>query len=323
MKVYQIISENNEIDEAPVGMFRRAGQSIMRYLGSKHAAGAEEVSDEANNLKKELSVWMGRSNIKKGQLTLDDLEKFLNMKGYSGIAGSELEKMRQDQAKRSADRQEKFRRAGQTVGALGQAARAGFKAAGDTYAQKRPQPRATESIFEQEAIPLTNQEVDKLLLTVVQKAARDSSFNIQKGKFAGSGSTPAAGRTASQPSSTSGTAGTTSQPAGGSTGAKTKPKLSANVMKALSGLTQDERNQLIAALTGQTAKPSTASSSAQSSAGATAPPAGGASGTPSAPSAPAARAKGDTAIGPSGDEYVWQGALWRNKRTGRMSKNLK
>lgn len=274
MKVYQIVNEDIQVDEAPVGMFKRGAQSLGRYLGSKSAAGAEEASIEANELKNELSKWMGSAGIQKGTLTVDQLEKFLDRKGYGGIAANELTSLRQASQQKSDARNKKIQNFGQRVGAGIGAAKAGIGAAKSTYAQRAPQ----ESIVEQESAPISNAEVDRLLLAVVKKAAQNQAGSGKKGKYA---------------------AGSPAAPATGSPAAPAaEPKVSSKVLDLVSKLTPAEKSQLASLIN---AKPAAKSSSAP------------------AASAPKSRAKGDTVTGPDGDPYEWQGAAWKNKRTGKIA----
>ena len=173
MKIYQIVSEDENLIERPVGRFKRAGQAVGRFFGSDVASGQEDISDEANNLKKQLSQWMGRSGIKKGQLTFDDLETFLNRVGYGGLAADELEK---------AKSQKTFgQRVKDKAKAVGAGAKAGVDAAKTAYQQA-----SQESITEQESEFLSNAVIDRILLAVVQKASRQGGGEFQKGKFASS-----------------------------------------------------------------------------------------------------------------------------------------
>lgn len=277
MKIYQIVNEDIRVDEAPVGMFKRGAQSLGRYLGSKSAAGAEEASIEANQLKNELSKWMGSAGIKKGTLTVDQLEKFLDRKGYGGIATGELAAMRQASQQKSDARNKKIQNVGQRVGAGISAAKAGIGAARSTYAQRAPQ----ESIVEQESAPISNAEVDRLLLSVVKKAAQNQAGSGKKGKYASAPAKADAGSPAAPPAA----------PAA-------KPKVSSKVLDLVSKLTPAEKSQLASLIN---AKPTAKSSSAPAAA------------------TPKARAKGDTVTGPDGDPYVWQGAAWKNKRTGKIA----
>lgn len=80
MKVFEIISENN-VNEKPMGMLKRAGLGVMSKLGSKTAKAKLDVGKDANQTKKDLSVWMAGSGIKKGKLQPDQLKGFLRQKG--------------------------------------------------------------------------------------------------------------------------------------------------------------------------------------------------------------------------------------------------
>jgi hypothetical protein len=81
MKIHQIISEENDLDEDPVGMFRRGMRKIGAKLGNKSAQAKLDVGDDANQMKKDLKTWMAGSGIKKGQLSVADFKSFLTQKG--------------------------------------------------------------------------------------------------------------------------------------------------------------------------------------------------------------------------------------------------
>jgi len=254
MKIHQIISENRDLEEAPVGMFQKAGQSIGRYLGFDSAAGAEEVSNEANQLKKQLSRWMGRQGIKSGTLTFDDLEEFLGMVGYGGLAAAELEKAKSQKS------------LGQKAGAKLKAVGAGVKGAAQgavAGARSGYQSVSQESINENSEA-LSNAVVDRILLAVVQKASRKGS-DVKKGKFV-KPTKPAAdlntdaqkpgvvNKTAAAPAASGAKRKAkppmfksirgNNQTSSSSTGSQQKPKFPADVVNSVSKLTPDQRRQL-------------------------------------------------------------------------------
>lgn len=84
MKVYDVISESYEVDEAPQGF----GSKILNKIGSKipgeigaRAKGNLDVGGEANRLKKELARFMAGSGVGKGQLSVDAFVDFLDQVG--------------------------------------------------------------------------------------------------------------------------------------------------------------------------------------------------------------------------------------------------
>jgi hypothetical protein len=85
MKVYDIISESVEVDEAPMGFMSKIGNKLKSKIpgeiGSR-AAGSLEAGTEANSVKKELAGYMGRAGIAKGQLTMQAFMTFMTQKGY-------------------------------------------------------------------------------------------------------------------------------------------------------------------------------------------------------------------------------------------------
>lgn len=64
MKITDIITESKKIDEAPVGMLKRAGMGIAAKLGSHTAQGGLETAKLANNLKNAYSKYLGKSRQK-------------------------------------------------------------------------------------------------------------------------------------------------------------------------------------------------------------------------------------------------------------------
>jgi hypothetical protein len=78
-----------------------------------------------------------------------------------------------------------------------------------------------ESMYEQEAEVLDNKVVDRILLAVVQKAARQGGSGVERGKFA----------------------------TGAASKGSTKPKLPADVVKIISSLPKDQQQALISAFT--------------------------------------------------------------------------
>ncbi len=205
MKIHDIITESKDLNEAPAGWLKQKARGMAAKMGSGKAATTLSVGDEANALKKELAAWMAGGGIKKGQLTLADLENYLNIKGYGGLAKAELTQLRKGardaaaaSAAKSAAIQAKMQavgyRAGQAAGAVGGAVQsAASKLAGAAGAAgiSEAAPGANA--------PLSNQEIDKVLLAVVQKAYRTGA-DFDKGKFGKK--TPAGTPPASNPAPT-------------------------------------------------------------------------------------------------------------------------
>lgn len=80
MKINDIINEN-EINEKPMGLLRRAGLGLASKLGSTGAKAKLDVGKDANAMKKDLATWMAGSGIAKGTLNPDDFKDFLSQKG--------------------------------------------------------------------------------------------------------------------------------------------------------------------------------------------------------------------------------------------------
>lgn len=83
MKVYDIISESSDLDEAPMGLAKKAllkvGSKVPGFRGTSKAK--LDVGNDANAMKKDLANWMAGSGIKTGQLSVDDFKDFLSQKG--------------------------------------------------------------------------------------------------------------------------------------------------------------------------------------------------------------------------------------------------
>jgi len=91
MKVYDIISEDTEVDEAPVGMLKRAGQAIAGTV-SQAAAGKSETSKEANQVFKDLKVQASRGEIDLDSMPVDKFKSFMQQKGYDDNLDQQIEK---------------------------------------------------------------------------------------------------------------------------------------------------------------------------------------------------------------------------------------
>jgi hypothetical protein len=91
MKVYDIISEDKEVAEAPVGMLKRAGQAVAGKVSST-AARKGEVSKEANEVFKELKVQFKGSEFDLNKLPVDRFASFMDKKGYGDGIKQEIEK---------------------------------------------------------------------------------------------------------------------------------------------------------------------------------------------------------------------------------------
>lgn len=78
MKITDIITESKIVNEAPVGMLKRAGLGIASKLGSTRAAGALDTAEVANNLKKAFSRFLGQTGQKPNS---DSIIAFLQRNG--------------------------------------------------------------------------------------------------------------------------------------------------------------------------------------------------------------------------------------------------
>ena len=78
MKISDILIESQQIDEAPVGMLKRAGLGIASKLGSNKAAGALDTGKIANGLKKAYDRYLGQTGQKPDS---DSIIAFLQSNG--------------------------------------------------------------------------------------------------------------------------------------------------------------------------------------------------------------------------------------------------
>jgi hypothetical protein len=93
MRVQDIIVENKDLEEAPVGLLKQVGRKIgakaASAVGMKGTAaklsGAAEVGDEARQLKVALQGYAGKTGINIKQMQGPQLAAFLKSKGYPNM----------------------------------------------------------------------------------------------------------------------------------------------------------------------------------------------------------------------------------------------
>jgi hypothetical protein len=93
MRVFDIITENKKIDEAPAGalsqMGRRLGAKALGAIGFKGKAaeltGKADVGAEANKLKTDLRGYLGKTGGNPKQIQGPQLAAFLKSKGYPNM----------------------------------------------------------------------------------------------------------------------------------------------------------------------------------------------------------------------------------------------
>lgn len=85
MKITDIVSQKKQIDEAPVGMLKRAGLGIASKLGSQSAKGALNTAAMANGLRKQFDYYLGQTDQKPNS---DAIIAFLSTNGFP-TAGAE------------------------------------------------------------------------------------------------------------------------------------------------------------------------------------------------------------------------------------------
>lgn len=210
MKIYDIISESNDLDEAPASWVGQKLRGLGAKMGSKTSATTKATGDEANELKRELKAWMAGSRIGKGQLTADDLETYLDQKGYGGLAADALAMVRKKDtdaasaaAAKAAARSAKMQAVGYAAGqAAGTVGRAAGRAGQAIKNMSGVVPAGQVSEAAPADVPLTNPEIDKVLMAVVAKAYKTGA-GFEKGRFGkdkpAPAGAPAAGGSAGAP----------------------------------------------------------------------------------------------------------------------------
>jgi len=93
MKVYDIISEDADVAEAPVGMLKRTGQAIAGKF-SQAAAAKGESSKEANQTFKDLKVWASRGDLDLKNLPVGDFKRFMQQKGYDKNLDQQIDRFK-------------------------------------------------------------------------------------------------------------------------------------------------------------------------------------------------------------------------------------
>lgn len=91
MRIYEIVGEDNSLEEAPVGMLKRAGQAVAGKF-SKTQARKGEVSKEANEVFKELKIQFAGSSYDLDRLPAEKLISFMQQKGYGNGIEQQVEK---------------------------------------------------------------------------------------------------------------------------------------------------------------------------------------------------------------------------------------
>ena len=91
MKIYDIVREDSDIEEAPVGMLKRAGQAVAGKV-SAAAAAKGESSKEANQVFKDLKIWAARGELDLKNLPVDKFKSFMQKKGYDNQLDQQISK---------------------------------------------------------------------------------------------------------------------------------------------------------------------------------------------------------------------------------------
>lgn len=88
MKVYDIIAENSEINEAPMGILNKAGAKLASFVPGKIGAGAKgklETGNLANQLRNEFYNYLGKVG---EEPSVENITAFLQNKGYPTTAAT-------------------------------------------------------------------------------------------------------------------------------------------------------------------------------------------------------------------------------------------
>ena len=130
MRVNDLIAENDVINEAPVGMLKKAGQAIgakaLGAIGAKGKAGnlasKADLSDTANNLYNEFRKYLGTQDKDIKTATGEDLDGFLKSKGATvpGIPSGVINKQQINKAVMQAAKDAMAAQAGVQKAAPGQ-----------------------------------------------------------------------------------------------------------------------------------------------------------------------------------------------------------
>lgn len=188
MQVFQIIAEQNELDEA-IPFTKKAK---MMKQAKKAAKGA--TKDEARQMEVELLTYLKTS---KQQPTVDAILKYFDQKGLGNVAAPIVKNFQSKgnkKAARSQARQDKARAAGQAAAKLGgmakvgaQKAGAAAKAAGTAMKNASgvvPAGQINQSVYEAEGQDvLTKREVRNIISQVVAKGYGGAA-GFDKSRFA-------------------------------------------------------------------------------------------------------------------------------------------
>lgn len=81
MKLYEILAESQEVNEAPMGMLSRAGHTIASKLGSKTSAAKLDVGTRANEIFDTFRDYALRAGVDLKAVTAKDLGAWFKSQG--------------------------------------------------------------------------------------------------------------------------------------------------------------------------------------------------------------------------------------------------
>jgi hypothetical protein len=174
---FAIINESKKVNEAPMGMLKRAGLGIASKFGSAKAAGKLETGKTANLIKKAFEKHLGATG---GEASAEELIAFLKLNKYPTDGVEQLAKQMASKPQKDAMPQ-------------GPAGDAGAEKDDEKILQMPSQAEIKkfgggESIEEAD---IKGKDIDKLIMKAAQDAARMKSGmpmgGGQKGQSAGMG----------------------------------------------------------------------------------------------------------------------------------------
>lgn len=98
MKLSEILTESQNLNEAPMGMLKRGALGLASKFSSK-ASGKLAAGNEANALRKDFDFWLGSTNQK---ASVDTLRQFLNQEGHPTDSAEQILKSLEQKSAQAA-----------------------------------------------------------------------------------------------------------------------------------------------------------------------------------------------------------------------------
>jgi hypothetical protein len=174
MRVNEITTVRNRLDEAPMGMLAKAGRTVAAKLGHSASRGQLKTGEKANKLKKEYEIFLGELGEK---ASAENLLNFLKQQGFPtsdaqqviSNAGPSVAQQLGGVLKTAAKGA-----AGAVTGAVTGAAKGAVQGA-KAATQKPP---AAESLNEE---TLSSATIDQAIIAAVKQVVRDQSTTATQG----------------------------------------------------------------------------------------------------------------------------------------------